>query len=398
MTAATPLRSIELFTGAGGLALGTHLAGFHHEALFEWDADACATLRENRAAATVKGIRRWGEIVEGDVRTISDFATFRNLDLVAGGAPCQPFSIGGKHRGMNDGRNMIPEFVRAVRQAAPRAFILENVRGLRRKAFEAYFAYVLLELQHPEVTMRPGESWEDHHRRLQDVHTAGNFDGLHYNVVFDVLNAANFGVAQTRERLFVVGFRSDTNIEWHFPNPTHSAQALHVDQYVTGEYWERHGMKPPKSLAGTRLRRLFSDTSTLLPWRTIRDVIADLPSPRADRDTIDGVTNHRLQLGARSYPGHTGSPIDLPSKTLKAGDHGVPGGENTVVFSNGKFRYLTVREAARVQSFPDAWIFKGAWSEVMRQLGNAVPKDLAQVVAQSVANTLRRNDATATDS
>lgn len=395
MTATLPLRSIELFTGAGGLALGTHVAGFHHEALFEWDSDACATLRENRLHGTVRGIKSWGDIVQGDVRDIRDFGAFSDLDLVAGGAPCQPFSIGGKHRGMNDKRNMIPEFVRAVRQAAPRAFILENVRGLRRKAFEAYFAYVLLELQHPEATMWPGEAWEDHHRRLQDVHTAGNLDGLHYNVVFDVLNAANYGVAQTRERLFIVGFRSDTNIEWHFPDPTHSADALYVDQYVTGKYWHRHDLKAPQAVAEARQRRATGEKTSVRPWLTIRDAIGDLPSPRIDRNTVDGISNHRLQPGARSYAGHTGSPIDLPSKTLKAGDHGVPGGENTVVFPNGKFRYLTVREAARVQSFPDAWIFKGAWSEVMRQLGNAVPKDLAQVVARSVANTLRRNDATA---
>jgi DNA (cytosine-5)-methyltransferase 1 len=392
MTAA--LRSIELFTGAGGLALGTHVAGFCHEALFEWDTDACATLRENRSQGTVRGIESWGEIMQGDVRDIRDFGVYSDLDLVAGGAPCQPFSIGGKHGGMNDKRNMIPEFARAVRQAAPRAFILENVRGLRRKAFEGYLAYVLLELEYPEVIMRSGESWEDHHRRLQEVHTAGNFQGLHYNVVFDVLNAANYGVAQTRERLFVVGFRADTNIEWHFPKPTHSAEALFADQYVTGEYWERHGLKAPGPNGRMRQRPLFDWKTSARPWRTIRDAIADLPSPRSDRDMVGGVSNHRLQPGARSYPGHTGSPVDLPSKTLKAGDHGVPGGENTVVFPNGQFRYLTVREAARVQSFPDAWIFKGAWSEVMRQLGNAVPKDLAQVVARSVANSLRRHDAT----
>lgn len=393
MTATTPLRSIELFTGAGGLALGTHIAGFHHEALFEWDSDACNTLRENRAAATVPGIRKWGEIVEGDVRDVQDFGKYSGLDLIAGGAPCQPFSIGGKHRGMNDRRNMIPAFVRAVRQAAPRAFILENVRGLKRKAFETYLAYVLLELQYPEVSMRDGESWEDHHRRLQDVHTAGGDDGLRYNVVFDVLNAADYGVPQTRERLFVVGFRADTNIEWHFPDPTHSSEALYVDQFVTEAYWERHGIRRPIE-SKRKSAPLFNEAQKTKPWRTIRDAIADLPAPRADRDTIGGVTNHRLQPGARSYPGHTGSPIDLPSKTLKAGDHGVPGGENTVVFPNGKFRYLTVRESARVQSFPDEWVFKGAWSEIMRQLGNAVPKDLAQVVARSVANSLRRHDAT----
>jgi DNA (cytosine-5)-methyltransferase 1 len=385
------LQSIELFTGAGGLALGTHAAGFHHRALFEWNPDACRTLRRNRAANTVRGIRNWGEIVEGDVRAIPDFSTLGSLDLIAGGAPCQPFSIGGKHHGARDKRNMIPEFVRAVRQAKPRAFILENVRGLARKAFASYLSYVTLQLTHPEVLPRPGESWQAHHRRLQEVHTHGRRDGLNYNVVFDVLNAADYGVPQVRERLFVVGFRADMGIDWHFPEPTHSYEALLVDQFVTGRYWDRHDIGRPATAPAFMRRGPYPSSAMRQKraWRTIRDAIGDLPSPRADRDSINGVTSHRIQLGARLYVGHTGSPCDLPSKTLKAGDHGVPGGENTVVFSNGMFRYLTVRESARIQSFPDEWIFEGAWSEVMRQLGNAVPKELAHVVARSVANALR---------
>jgi DNA (cytosine-5)-methyltransferase 1 len=105
-----------------------------------------------------------------------------------------------------------------------------------------------------------------------------------------------------------------------------------------------------------------------------------------------GVLNHRLQPGARSYVGHTGSPIDWPSKALKAGDHGVPGGENMVVLPNGAVRYFTVREAARLQGFPDGYILHGAWSETMRQLGNAVPVMLAQAVAASVAQKLLEAD------
>jgi DNA (cytosine-5)-methyltransferase 1 len=102
--------------------------------------------------------------------------------------------------------------------------------------------------------------------------------------------------------------------------------------------------------------------------------------------------NHRLQLGARPYKGHTGSPIDFPSKTLKAGDHGVPGGENAIRFPDGTMRYLTVREAARVQTFPDQWELRGVWSEAMRQLGNAVPVQLAAVVAKSVAARLSASE------
>jgi DNA (cytosine-5)-methyltransferase 1 len=98
--------------------------------------------------------------------------------------------------------------------------------------------------------------------------------------------------------------------------------------------------------------------------------------------------NHRFQDGARSYPGHTGSPIDAPAKALKAGVHGVPGGENMLRMGDGSIRYFTVREAARLQAFPDDWRFLGSWSEAMRQLGNAVPTTLGEIVATSVRRHL----------
>lgn len=113
----------------------------------------------------------------------------------------------------------------------------------------------------------------------------------------------------------------------------------------------------------------------------------DLPDPRANQAGAI-FHNHRHQPGARPYPGHTGSPLDLPAKTLKAGDHGVPGGENMLVMPNGEVRYFTIRESARLQTFPDDYILHGAWSEAMRQLGNAVPVTLAQVVGASVAKRL----------
>jgi DNA (cytosine-5)-methyltransferase 1 len=102
----------------------------------------------------------------------------------------------------------------------------------------------------------------------------------------------------------------------------------------------------------------------------------------------NSIANHQFNPGARSYPGHSGSPLDEPGKTLKAGDHGVPGGENMLLRTDGSVRYFTVREAARLQTFPDDYVFRRAWSATMRQLGNAVPVRLAEVVARSVAKTL----------
>lgn len=376
---ADALRSLELFTGAGGLALGTHAAGFRHAALLEWNEDACATLRRNIASGAVDGIDEW-DVRREDVRSVS-FGAFRGVDLLAGGVPCQPFSVGGKHLGMDDERNLFPDFLRAVREVEPRAFIIENVRGLLRANFRHYFSYILLQLAQPTATRRKSETWTDHLQRLERTR-----EEPRYRVAHRLLNAADYGVPQTRERVFIVGFAGDIAPSWRFPEPTHSRDALARDQWATEDYWRRHGVRAPSIRpiqGGATL-----DSMSTLPWRTIRDAICDLPAPRSDREALD-VLNHRLNPGGKTYPGHTGSPLDLPSKTLKAGVHGVPGGENMIAMPDGSVRYLTVREAARVQTFPDSWRFEGAWSEAMRQLGNAVPMRLAEIVARSVASGLR---------
>lgn len=390
---AAPLRSIELFTGAGGLALATHMTGFEHASLYEWNGDACDTLRANATRNALKGLDGWKDrVVQGDVRE-ANFSAFSGVDLVAGGPPCQPFSLAGKHSGMEDPRDMIPQFIRAVRESEPRAFIMENVRGLTRKAFSSYLNFSVLQLTYPEVTRKRGECWEKHLSRLHQHHTSSpRPSGLTYNVVHKVLNSADFGVPQCRERIFIVGFRDDVNAHWDFPTPTHSQEALQFEQFVSKAYWERVGVDPPNSMiASARTQRLLDEPAIRLrAWRTVREAIAGLPAPFKSKDHVGEVFNHRFQAGARPYVGHTGSPIDAPSKTLKAGGHGVPGGENMIAFGDGAYRYLTVREAARVQTFPDDWHFEGAWSEAMRQLGNAVPVDLAKVVARSVAEKLVR--------
>ena len=391
---ATPLRSLELFTGAGGLALGTHYGGFHHSGLVEWNRDACDTLRENVAACAVPGIGNW-EVVQGDVRDLS-YSDFGSVDLIAGGPPCQPFSIGGKHRGMRDERDMIPEFVRAVREIRPRAFLFENVRGLTRKAFRGYFRYLRLQLAHPAVRKANGSTWEDHLARLEDVDGRGGREGLHYRVHSRILNAADFGVPQIRQRIFIVGFRNDFKTPWRFPEPTHSLERLLYDQWISREYWAKRNLAVPSG-PPARLQAAIGRVSTLFPpptkaWVTLRDAIADLPEPQPQGCEPE-VLNHRFQPGARSYVGHTGSPLDSPAKALKAGVHGVPGGENMIVFDDESLRYLTIREAARVQTFPDEWHFLGAWSEAMRQLGNAVPVKLATRLGHSVAACLDPSDA-----
>ena len=384
------MRSVELFAGAGGLGIGLHQAGFRPDRVVEWDRYCCDTIRENQArdAASVK---HWS-LTQGDVRQV-DFSAYDGLlDLVSGGPPCQPFSMGGKHRAYDDARDMFPQAIRAVRQARPRAFIFENVKGLTRAAFRNYFEYIRLQLEHPDVVASVDDTWQEHLGRLERHHTSGVRSDLHYRVVTRVVNAANYGVPQRRERVFFVGFRDDLDVEWSFPIETHSADALLWSQGPKGDYWDRHEVPKAKRILADRLNariEKLSDWPAALPWRSVRDALAGLPDPETSPHAARGFLNHRFQAGARSYAGHTGSPLDEPGKTLKAGVHGVPGGENMLARPDGSVRYFSVRESARLQTFPDSNVFNGAWSEAMRQLGNAVPVTLAQVVGADVARHLK---------
>ena len=383
------LTSVELFAGIGGLALGTSNAGFCHQAVIELDRDACDTIRENQRRK-LKPLNNW-PLTQADVRDFNFTNIGENIDLLAAGVPCQPWSLGGKHRGYRDERNLFPATIAAIRALKPKVVLMENVKGLLRESFAAYFEYVLLMVSHPEVLRHEGETWLDHRVRLQRYHTSSKGQGLEYNVVFDLLNAADYGVPQRRERVFIVAFRSDLGVKWAFPKPTHSQDALFTDQWITAEYWERHSvpkkMRPfiPAGL-GARLNRI----SSLLPmhsaWKTVRDAIHDLPDPENSSNST--VLNHDFASGAKAYAGHTGSPLDEPAKTLKAGDHGVPGGENMLRLPSGRVRYFTVRESARLQVFPDEFIFHGSWTETMRQLGNAVPVQLAEVLAFDIKRHL----------
>ncbi len=369
------MRSLELFSGAGGLALGLEQAGFEPVALVERNDDACDTLRANRPA--------WN-VLQTDVREI-DFSRFGAIPLVAGGPPCQPFSMGGKANGFEDSRDMFPQAVRAVRELGPLAFIFENVRGLLRPCFSDYVEYIRLQLTYPTFPTSSNVEWTSNLRRLQRHHTSKRkTSDLTYNVSINLADAANYGVPQHRHRVFFVGFRNDINATWFFPRPTHSGEELLRAKWLTKSYWEEHALESPRQQAGTS----FESVDSLFPihsrWATVRDAIKGLGEPRANNRS-----GHVFQPGARAYPGHTGSPLDEPAKALKAGDHGVPGGENMLRYPDNKVRYFSVREAARIQTFPDDWKFSGAWSENMRQLGNAVPVALARVVANSVATAIK---------
>ena len=324
------MRSLELFSGCGGLAKGLEMAGFEHCAFVEFNKWACRSLRQNFDPKLVH---------EMDVRHF-DFRSLGTVDIVAGGPPCQPFSLGGLAKANEDARDMFPEAIRAIHELCPKAFVFENVKGLLRKSFSDYFSYIILRLTFPNRVISAGRTWREHLAELRGIDFE-KYDGLKYNVQYKLLNAVNYGVPQNRERVFIVGFRSDVAAKWEWP------------------------MEASKK-------------------STIADAIGHIASMRP----CDLPDDHKVVTGAREYPGHSGSNYYSPSKTIKAGAHGVPGGENMIRFPDGTLRYMTVHEAKLIQTFPSDYIVCGGWGEAMRQIGNAVPVKLAEQMGRSIVDAL----------
>lgn len=377
------MRSLELFAGCGGLALGVARAGFAHDLLVECDSDSVDTLNENKARK-VKYVRHW-DIEDSDTRAL-DFRELEGIDLLSGGPPCQPFSIGGKHLGPRDLRNMWPEAVRIVRETRPKAFILENVRGLFRPDFAPYLEYITLQLTYPDIPPKAGESWKSHRVRLSRHQNSGAGTTGEYRVLARAINAADYGSAQKRHRAIFIGIAAEFGDQWSFPVPTHSQEALAWAKHVEGDYWDCHGARRVAQPASQSEARALERVLKLdrkpkeRRWVTVRDAIGDLPAPTK----TESIPGHWQHPGAKVYPNHTGSDMEEPAKALKAGDHGVPGGENMLANRWGNVRYFTVREMARLQGFPDDFIVFGSWKAATRQLGNAVPTVVSEGMARAV--------------
>lgn len=324
---------IELFGGAGGLARGIEMAGYKLKAVYENDQRCCETLRMNLADPDV--------VHEQDVAKMGFYQYQDQVTLLAGGVPCQPWSVGGKSRGFEDPRNLWPEFLRAVREIHPKVVVAENVKGILRAGFEQYLLYLVAQLSNPYVQRTEGESWEHHHDRLTRLLRRPRMflDSDLYSVSIHEVDAADYSVPQHRKRVFIIAYRRDVH---HRP--------FHM----------RPGVFRP----------------------TIRDAIGDMPDPLTPEAEL--LWDHDYHPGAREYKGHTAMDLDKPAKTLKAGVHGVPGGEGVIRLDDGSVRYLTVREAARLQTFPDNWRFAGPRGVQMHQIGNAVPPTLAFYMAEGI--------------
>ena len=381
------IKSLELFCGTGGLALGLHQAGFEPTALIEWDKDSCDNIKYNITNG-FSDINDWN-VIQNDARLINYQTIGKGVQFITGGPPCQPFSLGGKHMAYSDTRDMFPEAVRAVREVRPIGFVFENVKGLLRKSFSKYFNYIILQLTYPDIIKTIDMNWEEHLSVLEQHHTSTNHSQAEYNVVFRLLNAADYGVPQIRQRVIIVGFRKDVPAGWSFPISSHSKEDLLYEKFITGSYWDEHHvpLRSRETITNQgkeRILRFFDEHPHKIRWQTVRDAFCGLPDPLSKESKL--FFNHDYRGGAKVYTGHSGSTMDEPSKTIKAGSHGVPGGENMIRLDNGLTRYYTVRESARIQTFPDEYRFCSSWTESMRQIGNAVPVKLARAIGDSISN------------
>ena len=335
-----PLRtytSIELFAGAGGLALGLEKAGFSHVLLNEVDHDACSTLRRNRL--------NWN-VVEQDIRALSFEELRGKVDLLSGGFPCQAFSYAGKQGGFNDTRGtLFFELARAVKEVQPKVFMAENVKGL---------------LAH------------DGGRTLETIKNV--IRELGYTLVEPrVLKAILYQVPQKRERLILVAIRNDYagKVQFGWPAPYHRIMTLR-DAFFKGELYDTdvpmsEGQKyPPKK----------QKVMELVPmggyWR-------DLPI-EIQKEYMGG--SYELEGGKTGMARRLS--LDEPSLTLTC----APAQKQTERCHPTETRPLTVREYARIQTFPDNWEFAGALNSRYKQIGNAVPVNLAYAVGRSLVRLL----------
>ncbi len=329
--------SIELFAGAGGLALGMEKAGFSHVLLNEIDHDACATLRHNRPG--------W-KIAEQDIREISFKRFAGKVDFLSGGFPCQAFSYAGKQGGFTDTRGtLFFELARAVQEIQPFVFLGENVRGLTA---------------------------HDDGRTLETIKNV--IKELGYTLIEpQVLRAIKYQVPQKRERLFLVAIRNDIagNACFHWPSPYHRIMTLR-DAFFKGTLYNTD---VPAS-EGQKYPSRKQAVMELVPmggyWR-------DLPLD-IQREYMGG--SFALEGGKTGMARRLS--LDEPSLTLTC----APAQKQTERCHPTETRPLTVREYARIQTFPDEWKFGGALSSQYKQIGNAVPVNLAYAVGRSIIRLL----------
>lgn len=328
-------RVLELFAGAGGLAVGLEKAGLKCMALNEIDKWACQTLRKNRP--------HW-KVLEGDIKDF-DFSEYHNkVDVVTGGFPCQAFSYAGKKLGFADARGtLFYEFARVVKEVNPPISIGENVRGL---------------LNH------------DHGKTLQGMISI--LDEIGYHVVpVQVLKAIHYRVPQKRERLILVGVRKDIKVKYEYPTPHKKIYYL-KDALKKGDLYPSNVPDSPGATYPQSKKAVLDLVPPKGYWR-------DLPL-EVQKEFMGG--SFHLEGGKTGIARRIG--WDEPCLTLTCS----PAQKQTERCHPEETRPFTVREYARIQTFPDDWLFEGSMAQQYKQIGNAVPVNLATEIGYSIVKFL----------
>lgn len=331
-------KSIELFAGAGGMALGMEMAGFNHLMLNDNDKWACETLRINRP--------KWN-VIEGDISFL-DFKKFKGeVDIITGGFPCQAFSYAGKKLGFNDTRGtLFFEFARSIIESKPKIFIGENVKGLYN---------------------------HDKGRTLNVIKNTIKEIGYTF-IEPKVLKAIYYKVPQKRERVFIIGVRNDLKDkidQFQFPSPYDKVLTLN-DTFYKGELYNTDVPPSECSSYPTRKTEILKSVPQGGNWKNLTDTL--------QREYMGG----SYYLGG----GKTGLArrlsLNNPSLTIVCS----PSMKQTERCHPIETRPLTLRESARIQTFPDDWSFFGSKSQVYKQIGNAVPVNLALAMGRSAIKFL----------
>jgi DNA (cytosine-5)-methyltransferase 1 len=332
------MKTIEMCAGAGGQALGLHNAGFEHTVLVEIDEFACRTLRHNNQKLDLE----WGEIVEGDLKVFAEqrageFAG--QIDLVAGGVPCPPFSKAGKQLGSRDERDLFPTALEVVRRVQPKAVLLENVAGLKDPVFAEYRASIKAELQR-----------------------------MGYESDWQLLSASDFGVSQLRPRYILVALREDIFPFFTWPVPgqvrTPTVGERLLDLISSGGWpgahaWSEQANTIAPTLVGGSKKHGGPDlgpTRAKSAWKKL------------------GINGHRVGA-AHEVPDAEFRGVLMRDGRIREGYENMP--------------LLNVRMAARIQGFPDEWDFMGSKTHAFRQVGNAFPPPVAQAVGTQIAIAIR---------
>ena len=327
--------SVELFAGAGGLALGLEMAGFHVQGLVEIDKYAAQTLRLNRP--------KWN-VIEEDIVKVSEngienyLPINSEIDFISGGYPCQAFSYAGRKLGLDDVRGtMFFYFAKILKDLHPKIFLAENVKGL---------------------------TTHDNGKTMQTM--INIYENMGYKVTWNVIKANDYGVAQKRERVVIIGIRNDINIQYRLP--------------------KEYDYKP---ILRDALKDVPESIGEKYPEKK-RKVLDLVPPGGYWRDLPEDIAKDFMGKSYYSSGGRTGMARriswDEPSLTLTCS----PAQKQTERCHPEETRPFTVREYARIQSFPDKWEFYGSMGQQYKQIGNAVPVELAKAVGLSIIDVLNR--------